>query len=70
MFIDLDNFKNINDTLGHNVGDELLKLVSERLKTCLRESDTLARMGGDEFTVILRDINPGTTAQAAKRISD
>ena len=52
-YLDLDGFKLINDTLGHNVGDLLLKDASERLSSCLRASDTLARMGGDEFTILL-----------------
>lgn len=53
MLLDLDRFKTVNDTFGHDMGDELLKAVSERLKTCVRETDTVARMGGDEFTIIL-----------------
>lgn len=64
LFLDLDGFKQINDTLGHDAGDQLLQEVAARLKTVLRESDVAARMGGDEFTFVLNDIGSHENAAA------
>lgn len=64
MFIDLDKFKFINDTQGHDVGDMLLKAVAKRITHCVRTDDLVVRLGGDEFTILLEDIK--TSAIAAK----
>ncbi len=68
LFLDLDGFKVINDTLGHVAGDELLRIVGARLKGVLRASDTVARLGGDEFVILAGSTNPDYAAQLAQKI--
>ena len=64
MFLDLDHFKDVNDTLGHPVGDLLIQESARRIKSCLREEDTIARLGGDEFTIMLEDLQESRHAGA------
>jgi len=70
LLIDLDRFKNVNDSLGHLAGDQLLKMVTEKIKQCLRSNDLLARLGGDEFAILLSDVDSdGLISAIAERIT-
>jgi two-component system, cell cycle response regulator len=71
LYLDLDGFKQINDTLGHSAGDALLKLVAQRLESAVREEDTVARVGGDEFMIILwQVVNASAVAAVARKLVD
>jgi diguanylate cyclase (GGDEF)-like protein/PAS domain S-box-containing protein len=69
LFIDLDRFKSINDSLGHAMGDKLLRVVAKRIQSCMREGDTVSRLGGDEFTLVLPGLQESTdAARAAEKV--
>ena len=70
LFIDLDDFKTVNDSLGHPAGDTLLRAVAERFRACVRPGDTAARLGGDEFGILLEETNSEAAAEIAERIHD
>src|SRR5690554_2159401 len=70
LFIDLDRFKDVNDSLGHPVGDQLLIKAAGRISDCVRDSDTVARMGGDEFTVILPRLTNTTDGRSEEHTSE
>jgi diguanylate cyclase (GGDEF)-like protein len=67
LYVDLDHFKKVNDSVGHGAGDQLLTIVAQRLRSCVKDGDTVARLGGDEFSVILRNV---VSVEAASEISE
>lgn len=69
LFLDLDRFKVINDSFGHNMGDHVLVEVANRLRDCVRAEDTIGRYGGDEFTILLADVHAGRAAELAERVT-
>lgn len=70
MYLDMDKFKYINDHFGHDVGDSVIKAFAIRVKSCIRDADTFARQGGDEFTILLKEVNDKEIIEIAKRIID
>jgi len=70
LFMDLDRFKDVNDTYGHDIGDELLKNISIRLRSCIRDEDILARIGGDEYTIVLPNTNQVSVIKVIEKIFD
>jgi len=71
LFVDMDRFKDVNDRLGHLIGDQLLIAVTKRLQACVRSGDVIARLGGDEFTVLVNELrHPGEVVLTATRIKE
>jgi diguanylate cyclase (GGDEF)-like protein len=69
LYVDLDHFKKVNDSVGHSAGDQLLTIIAQRLRSCVKEGDTVARLGGDEFTIILRNVvDPDSVRAVAERV--